>query len=151
MPAPLFKRFAPQSPAPAKQSSPPSSSPISAQAHAGSTADAVAPKKEKKSKRTSKAAVANAEQIGPQEDVVMEDAPAPKASKESKKRKSEVVQEEDARDEEVSKKHKAVFSKFEKASKLSEARKDQGEADVEQQPEEELHGKLLVLSGLRAR
>lgn len=71
----------------------------------------------------------------------MEDVPSETPrSKKSKKRKSDVI---DAPDEDVSKKHKAVLSKFEKASKLAEARKEQEEAgDEVQEPEEELHGML---------
>jgi ATP-dependent RNA helicase DDX51/DBP6 len=100
------------------------------------------PKKEKKSKKR-KSELAEPVAAPVDEDVVMGDAPAeaPKVSKKSKKRKSEVIEEQEGQDEEVSKKHKAVFSKFEKASKLAEARKDQVEADEDdQQPEEELHG-----------
>ncbi|KAF2621666.1 P-loop containing nucleoside triphosphate hydrolase protein [Macroventuria anomochaeta] len=122
MPAPLFKRFAPPTLATAKQSSPPAATP-----------------KSKKKSKTTEVVAAPAEA---QEDVVMEDVPAetPRSSKKSKKRKSEVIEEQDEKNEEVSKKHKAVFSKFEKASKLAEARKDQDETEDDiEQPEEELH------------
>lgn len=139
MPAPLFKRFAP-----------PTSIPAPVQAHAADKAvspEAAPPKKEKKSKKrkseVAEPVAAPVESYEHSEDVVMEDAPAatPKSSKKSKKRKSEVIEAQDEQDGEVSRKHKAVFSKFEKASKLAEARKDQDEAEDEvQQPEEELHG-----------
>lgn len=50
--------------------------------------------------------------------------------------------EQEGQDDDVSKKHKAVFSKFEKASKLAEARKDHEEdVDEAQEPQEELHGR----------
>ncbi|KAJ4410222.1 ATP-dependent RNA helicase dbp6 [Didymella pomorum] len=120
MPGPLFKRFAPPTPATAKEPSPP----------------AVTPKKEKKSKKTAEVVAAPVKDA--QKDVVMGDAPAPKPLKKSKKRKSEVVQEEDEQSEGVSKKHKAVFSKYEKASKLAEARKDEASETIEE-PEEDLH------------
>jgi len=142
MPAPLFKRFAPPTPATQEQSSPPASSPAPAQNHAS---EAAAPKKEKKSKNRKsevvEAVTAPAQTQDHGEDVVMEEVSfeTPKSSKKSKKRKSEVIEEQD---EEVSKKHKAVLSKFEKAAKLAEARKEQdGAGDDAQQPEEELHGK----------
>ncbi|KAF3050060.1 ATP-dependent RNA helicase dbp6 [Didymella keratinophila] len=112
MPAPLFKRFAP---------------PTSATA---------TPKQEKDSNKSAEVAAAPVKDA--QNDVDMEDAPTPKPPKKSKKRKSEVVQEEDEQNEEVSKKHKAVFSKFEKASKLAEARKD-GASETVEEPEEDLH------------
>lgn len=125
MPGPLFKRFAPPTPATAKEPSPP----------------AVTPKKEKKSKKTAEVVAAPVKDA--QKDVVMGDAPAPKPLKKSKKRKSEVVQEEDEQNEGVSKKHKAVFSKYEKASKLAEARKDEASETIEE-PEEDLHGMQAV-------
>jgi ATP-dependent RNA helicase DDX51/DBP6 len=150
MPAPLFKRFAPPTPATQKKSPPPAPSPAPVQELAAEkpSPEAVTPKKEKKSKkRKSEASEPVSKSPDPQdhvEDVVMEDVSAetPKSSKKSKKRKSEVIEDEDA---EISKKHKAVFSKFEKASKLAEARKDQeGAEDNVQQPEEELHGKPVT-------
>ncbi|KAH6644537.1 P-loop containing nucleoside triphosphate hydrolase protein [Boeremia exigua] len=140
MPAPLFRRFVPPTPATAEHSSAPASSPVPVHAPIGLPAEVAAPKKEKKSKKNTKAVEGVAAPTDAQEDVVMEDVTPgpPKAIKKSKKRKSEVIEDQDGQDEEVSKKHKAVFSKFEKASKLAELRKDQQEADTEE-PEEELH------------
>ncbi|KAF3039335.1 ATP-dependent RNA helicase dbp6 [Didymella heteroderae] len=120
MPAPLFKRFAPPTSATAKEASP----------------LAAPPKKEKKSKKTAEAVAAPVEDA--QDDVVMEDAPTPNPPKKSKKRKSDSVEKDGEQDEEVSKKHKTVFSKFEKAAKLAEARKDETVESV-QEAEEELH------------
>lgn len=116
-------------------------------------AEAAAPKKEKskKSKQDARTLEVVAAPTEPYNNVSMEDAAAetPKSVKKSNKRKSEVIEARDGHDEEVSKKHKAVLSKFEKASKLAEARKDQQEADV-QEPEEELHGRHFVqTSGIR--
>ncbi|KAH7066914.1 P-loop containing nucleoside triphosphate hydrolase protein [Paraphoma chrysanthemicola] len=78
--------------------------------------------------------------------VVETSQPVPKSAKKPKKRKrdSEVAVEED---EETSKKHKAIFSKFEKVSKLAEARtqnKAEDESDDDEEPPaeelpEELH------------
>ncbi|KAJ4352617.1 ATP-dependent RNA helicase dbp6 [Ascochyta clinopodiicola] len=144
MPGPLFKRFAPPASAIQKQLSPSASSPQERTTDKALSPEAAPPKTEKKEKRKKRSEAAEPVAIPVHsqdhgEDVVMEDvsAEAPKSSKKSKKRKSEVVEEQD---EEVSKKHKAVLSKFEKASKLAEARRDQGEADDDaQQPEEELH------------
>ncbi|KAF2034106.1 P-loop containing nucleoside triphosphate hydrolase protein [Setomelanomma holmii] len=113
MPAPLFKRWVPPTPAvkpaspdTAKTSSPPQShqkSPV-----AESTSPAVS-----------------------------------KSAKKPKKRKRDVEAAEHSQDEENSKKHKAIFSKFEKVSKLAEARsqhKDEEElAQNEELPSEELH------------
>ncbi|KAH7071652.1 P-loop containing nucleoside triphosphate hydrolase protein [Paraphoma chrysanthemicola] len=68
--------------------------------------------------------------------------PIPKPAKKPKKRKrdSDVAVEED---EETSKKHKAIFSKFEKVSKLAEARtqnKAEDESDDDEEPPaEKLH------------
>lgn len=121
MPAPLFKRFAPPTPATTTETSLP----------------AVTQNNEKKSKKTADVGAAPVEDA--QQDVVMEDMPTPKPVKKSKKRKSEAVQEEDEQNKEVSKKHRAVFSKFEKASKLAEARKDETSETIEE-PEEDLHG-----------
>jgi hypothetical protein len=122
MPAPLFKRFTPPTPATVKQPSSPSSSPAPVNADAELSTEAATLKREKKSKKSSKATEAGADPVGSQEDVVMEDAPTLETSKKPKKRKSEVVAEREGQEDDVSKKHKAVFSKFEKASKLAEAR-----------------------------
>ncbi|KAF9695702.1 hypothetical protein EKO04_006447 [Ascochyta lentis] len=142
MPAPLFKRFAPPAPATQKQPSPPASSSAPVQERTTNKAlspEAAPPKKEKKPKKRKSEVTEPVAVPVHGGDVVMEDvsADAPNPSKRSKKRKSEVVDEQD---EEVSKKHKAVLSKFEKASKLAEARREQDETeDDAQQPEEELH------------
>lgn len=150
MPAPLFKRFAPPTPATQKHSSVPASSPVSVQndvAEKALSPEAAPSKKEKKiEKRKSELTEPTTVPVESQkqnEDVIMEDVSAevPRPNKKSKKRKSELIEEQD---EEVSKKHKAVLSKFEKASRLAEARKDQGSAEDEtQQPEEELHGTMM--------
>ena len=146
MPAPLFKRFAPPTPATIKQPSSPSSSPAPVKADAELSTEAATPKREKKSKKSCKTAGAVADPVVAQEDVVMEDAPTHETSKKSKKRKSEVVAEQEGQEDDVSKKHKAVFSKFEKASKLAEARKDhEGDVDEAQDPQEELHGRPSML------
>jgi ATP-dependent RNA helicase DDX51/DBP6 len=61
----------------------------------------------------------------------------PKSIKKPKKRKRDAeVQEEDV---EVSKKHKNILSKFEKASKLSEARAQHGEEETTGETEEKEH------------
>jgi ATP-dependent RNA helicase DDX51/DBP6 len=66
----------------------------------------------------------------------------PKSAKKPKKRKREAepVEEQDA---ETSKKHKAIFSKYEKVSKLAEARiqtkDDEESVEEEDEPQEELH------------
>ncbi|KAJ4983274.1 ATP-dependent RNA helicase dbp6 [Stagonosporopsis vannaccii] len=141
MPAPLFRRFVPPTPATAEQSTAATSSLAPEHAPVATPAEVAAPKKEKS--KLSKGVTTTDVVAAPIEgynDVAMEDAVAetPKTVKKSKKRKSEVVEEQDGQGEEVFKKHKAVFSKFEKASKLAESRKDQQEAEV-QEPEEELH------------
>ena len=149
MPAPLFKGFAPPTPATAKQPPSPSSSPAPVKIDAKLSTEAATPKREKKSKKSSKTAGVVADPVKSHEDVVMEDAPTLETSKKSRKRKSEVVAEQEGQEDDVSKKHKAVFSKFEKASKLAEARKDHGEdADEAHEPQEELHGRPLAFPNL---
>jgi ATP-dependent RNA helicase DDX51/DBP6 len=162
MPAPLFKRWAPPKPATQQQSPPPASLPVSSRDAAPEKAlspEAPPPKKEKKSKKRHRDVaepVAETPQAHSHVDEPMEeDAPAeaPASHQKPKKRKrdSEVAGEQD---EDVSKKHKAIFSKFEKASKLAEARGqlEDGQDAEDQQPEEELHGKqerLLLERALR--
>jgi len=115
MPAPLFKRWAPPTPAiktaskPAKEAALKASSPV--QQRTESTVPA------------------------PQ-------SASPKPAKKPKKRKRDAeVQDEPAEDS--AKKHKAIFNKFEKVAKLAEAKsqrqegEDSEEKDV--QPAEELH------------
>lgn len=149
MPAPLFRRFVPPTSATEEQSSASASSPAPAPA-----ATKAANRKETKPKMSKQGAgTVKAVAVPPEvsEDVSMEDVPAetPKSVKRSKKRKSEVIEEQDGQDEDVSKKHKGVLSKFEKAQKLAEARKEQPEVEVEvEQSEEELHGKHFVRSVL---
>ncbi|KAF1923240.1 P-loop containing nucleoside triphosphate hydrolase protein [Didymella exigua CBS 183.55] len=122
MPASLFKRFAPLTPATVLDASKP----------------AETPKKNEKTRKIKTAEVIAAPAKVAQEDAIMEDAPTSNPSKKSKKRKSEVFEKPKEQNEDVSKKHKGVFSKFEKASKLAEARKDEVVEGVED-PEEELH------------
>jgi ATP-dependent RNA helicase DDX51/DBP6 len=114
MPAPLFKRWAPPTPA-AKPTT--------------SAVEVAAPKVSSPTpERTASPAV---------------EAPSstPKSAKKPKKRKRDAEAPTEA-DDETSKKHKAIFTKFEKASKLSEARsqRQNGEdSDKDEQPAEELH------------
>jgi hypothetical protein len=151
MPAPLFKRFAPPTPATVKQPSSPSSSSAPVKVDAELSTEAATPKREKKSKKSSKTTEVVADPVEAQEDVFMEDAPTLETSKKSKKRKSEVVAEQEGQEDDVSKKHKAVFSKFEKASKLAEARKDHEEdVDEAQEPQEELHGRPSTFLNLES-
>jgi ATP-dependent RNA helicase DDX51/DBP6 len=73
--------------------------------------------------------------------VASEKPSTPKAAKKPKKRKRDV--EAEASEDDVSKKHKAIFSKFEKVSKLAEARNQQQDDDEVEESvvpiEEELH------------
>ncbi|KAF1939904.1 P-loop containing nucleoside triphosphate hydrolase protein [Clathrospora elynae] len=123
MPAPLFKRWAPPTPALKQQFSP---------------QPPVHEKTAEVSGRT--APVAEAVASSPAPDVETAAAEAPKSIKKPKKRKRDVEAQEE--DEEVSKKHKNILSKFEKAARLAEARSQRGEEEevttgaVEQ---EELH------------
>lgn len=121
MPAPLFKRFAPPTPATVIGASPP--------------ATTLNSREKSKKNKSAEALAAPAEDT--HEDVAMTDVPTPKIAKKTKKRKSEVVEEQN---EDVSKKHKAVFTKFERVSKLAEARKDEIVEEIED-TDEELHGK----------
>lgn len=114
MPAPLFKRWAPPNPSPK-----PSRNPVD-----------VVPAK-----------IPSPISDHVSSPVASEKASTPKAAKKPKKRKRDAhdaLEEDDG-----SKKHKAIFSKFEKVSKLAEARsQQQNDDDVEEgvvQAEEELH------------
>jgi ATP-dependent RNA helicase DDX51/DBP6 len=122
MPAPLFKRFAPPVAVAKKQSSPP---PARAEAKAASP---TFPANE----------VVAVSSPAPVEDTPV--AEAPKTSKKPKKRKRDVEAAND-QDDEVSKKHKNILSKFEKAAKLAEAKSQnvEEEASNEVQEQEELH------------
>jgi ATP-dependent RNA helicase DDX51/DBP6 len=115
MPAPLFKRWAP--PTPAITSAPKPVAVAASKASSPAIQRTESPAAEVQSS-TSK--------------------PAKKPKK--RKRDSEI---RDEPDEENSKKHKAIFTKFEKASKLAEARIQHKDEDVsegdEEQPAEELH------------
>lgn len=146
MPAPLFRRFVPQPSATTALSNVSESSPAPVDAPIATGAEAATPKdkKKKKSGKGDNSVEVVKAPTGLFEDVDMEDVPVetPKSVKQSKKRKSEVIEDQAGQDVDVSKKHKGVLSKFEKAQKLAEARKDHQEAAEEsQQPEEELHGK----------
>ena len=123
MPAPLFKRFAPPAPIANKQPSP-------------------APARDQVTKASSPPyaateVVADSHPASVQDSVVLE---VPKTIKKPKKRKRNAEAAE-AQDDEVSKKHKNILSKFEKASKLAEVVGQKGEEEVsyEAQEPEELH------------
>ncbi|KAH7389915.1 P-loop containing nucleoside triphosphate hydrolase protein [Pyrenochaeta sp. MPI-SDFR-AT-0127] len=140
MPAPLFKRWAPPKPA-VKQASPVGSA-LGKTAKTSSLTD-VATDSSPAKQSTTRTVSPEAPQYGSNPASVVEEALAelPKSIKKPKKRKreSEAMKQE----EEGSKKHKTIFSKFEKASKLAEAR-NQGEdgehlSGLEEQPTEELH------------
>jgi ATP-dependent RNA helicase DDX51/DBP6 len=122
MPAPLFKRFAPPTPA-FKKPSPPApvhQRPAKASSPIDGTTDLVAPT--------------------PTETEEPEAVETPKSAKKPKKRKRE-AEAATGQDEEVSKKHKNIFSKFEKASRLAEAKSQNAEEEVTrvEGEKEELH------------
>jgi ATP-dependent RNA helicase DDX51/DBP6 len=123
MPAPLFKRWAPPKPAAAPTPTPaPTHAPKHAHDTTLKTSSPVHHRTESPVEEPQKA--------------------TPKSAKKPKKRKrdSEV---QDGSEEETSKKHKAIFTKFEKASKLAEARSQRKDEDdlegQEEEPSEELH------------
>jgi ATP-dependent RNA helicase DDX51/DBP6 len=122
MPAPLFKRFVPPTPAVRKPSSP-------------------APAHDEPAKASSPID-GSTEVIAPASAIVeeFEAVETPKSIKKPKKRKRE-AEVANGQDEEASKKHKNVLSKFEKAAKLAEAKSQQGEEDVthEAEGQEVLH------------
>jgi ATP-dependent RNA helicase DDX51/DBP6 len=74
--------------------------------------------------------------------VIKADSLTPKSAKKAKKRKRDVETQAE-QDEDASKKHKAIFTKFEKASKLAEARNQRRDEDEsvekDELPAEELH------------
>jgi ATP-dependent RNA helicase DDX51/DBP6 len=116
MPAPLFKRWAP--PTLSKPTPKPTIS----------SAEAVAPK----------AASPVPERIA---SPAVEAASTPKSAKKPKKRKRDTEAPVEA-DEETSKKHKAIFNKYERVTKLAEARsqrQDGEESEKDERPAEELH------------
>ncbi|KNG44391.1 p-loop containing nucleoside triphosphate hydrolase protein [Stemphylium lycopersici] len=127
MPAPLFKRFAPPAPAPAIQKQP-SPVPVHNEVAKASSPSPSPPAVE---------AIAASSPAHVEEAVV---ADAPKSIKKPKKRKREVEVANDDNDE-VSKKHKNILSKFEKASKLAEAKSQQHEEEATKgdEEQEELH------------
>jgi ATP-dependent RNA helicase DDX51/DBP6 len=123
MPAPLFKRFAPPAPIVKKQPSP-------------------APARNEFSKASSPTLTAT-DMVAASNPAPVQDSAAveaPKTIKKPKKRKRDTGATTD-QDDEVSKKHKNILSKFEKASKLAEAigQKGEEEASTETQGQEELH------------
>jgi ATP-dependent RNA helicase DDX51/DBP6 len=115
MPAPLFKRWAP----PALPTKPTANTVVEASPKAPSPVQ----------ERTA----------SPATEVV---SSTPKSAKKPKKRKRDVETQAE-QDEDTSKKHKAIFTKFEKASKLAEARNQRKDEDdleeKEELPAEELH------------
>jgi ATP-dependent RNA helicase DDX51/DBP6 len=115
MPAPLFRRWAP----PALPTNPPAKTVVEASPKAPSPVQERA--------------------ASPATEVV---SSTPKSAKKPKKRKRD-IETQAGQDEDTSKKHKAIFTKFEKASKLAEARNQrQDEDDLEEKeelPAEELH------------
>ncbi|KAF2827991.1 P-loop containing nucleoside triphosphate hydrolase protein [Ophiobolus disseminans] len=113
MPAPLFKRWAPPKPV---------TKPVPKPATVES------------------ARISSPIQERTESPVVEAKLSTPKAAKKPKKRKREAEAQDE--DDETSKKHKAIFSKFEKVSKLAEARGQQHGEDDESndaQAQEELH------------
>ncbi|KAL6705577.1 ATP-dependent RNA helicase dbp6 [Coniothyrium glycines] len=120
MPAPLFKRWAPTS-KPAPKPAPPAL-PATQQAS-----------------RQASHAHSLAEVESPHSALAVEEAHVEviKSVKKPKKRKRDAGAKE--QDEETSKKHKNIFNKFEKASRLAEARKEEGSVEDEDAPLEELH------------
>ncbi|CAO2652601.1 Nn.00g008840.m01.CDS01 [Neocucurbitaria sp. VM-36] len=122
MPAPLFKRWAP--PTPVVKPSP------------------LAPIHDEIAKAPSPPNTATESTPTEQSPVVIEARiETPKSIKKPKKRKRDAEAQE--QEEETSKKHKAIFSKFEKVSKLAEARgqreDDEPTNGAEEQGAEELH------------
>jgi ATP-dependent RNA helicase DDX51/DBP6 len=123
MPAPLFKRFAPPAPIVEKASAP-------------------APARDEAAKASSPTFAA-AEFVTASSPAPVRDSAAveaPKTVKKPKKRKRDAEAAND-QDDEVSKKHKNILSKFEKAAKLAEAKSQLGgeEAANEAPEQQELH------------
>ncbi|RMZ68652.1 hypothetical protein GMOD_00008378 [Pyrenophora seminiperda CCB06] len=115
MPAPLFKRFVPP-PAPVKKQSSPS--PVPVRNEAAQVSSPTSP---------TARAVTSSIHVPVQEVAALN---SPKPSKKPKKRKRDADVAND-QDEEVSKKHKNILSKFEKAAKLAEAMNQKGEEEEE--------------------
>ncbi|XP_014551213.1 hypothetical protein COCVIDRAFT_20478 [Bipolaris victoriae FI3] len=117
MAGPLFKRFAPPAPAPKKQSSP---TPVHSE--------------------TSNPAHTTNEPVVAFVTTPVEGDVVPRSIKKPKRRKRETEEANDESDE-VAKKHKSILSKFEKSSKLAEAKSQQHEDEVtdKEEEEEELH------------
>jgi ATP-dependent RNA helicase DDX51/DBP6 len=123
MPAPLFKRFAPPAPIVEKASAP-------------------APARDEAAKASSPTFAA-AEFVTASSPAPVRDSAAveaPKTVKKPKKRKRDAEAAND-QDDEISKKHKSILSKFEKAAKLAEAKSQLGgeEAANEAPEQQELH------------
>jgi ATP-dependent RNA helicase DDX51/DBP6 len=134
MPAPLFKRFAPPTPAFKKPSTP-------APVHHG-PAKVSSPTDRPIDRPVDRTTEVIATNPAPVEDA--EAVETPKSTKKPKKRKREAGAEAEAateQDEGASKKHKNIFSKFEKASKLAGAKSQKGEEEASNEEEEqgELH------------
>ncbi|KAF1833103.1 P-loop containing nucleoside triphosphate hydrolase protein [Decorospora gaudefroyi] len=124
MPAPLFKRFAPPTPAVKKRSSP---APVpDVVAHASSPTHVPVT-----------AAIVTSDPELIEETAALD---TPKSIKKPKKRKRDIDAVED-QDDDVSKKHKSILSKFEKSSKLAEAKSQGVENEVPKglEEKEELH------------
>ena len=119
MPAPLFKRFAPPS-APVKKQ--PSPAPVRNEVIEASSPTA-----------PTTHAVTNSIHA-PVEEAIALDSPKPSKKPKKRKREADVANDQD---EEVSKKHKNIFSKFEKAAKLAEARNQQGEDETTDEAKEQ--------------
>ncbi|EUC37723.1 hypothetical protein COCCADRAFT_22697 [Bipolaris zeicola 26-R-13] len=117
MAGPLFKRFAPPAPAPKKQPSP---TPVHSE--------------------TSNPAHTTNEPVVASVTTPVEGDVVPRSIKKPKRRKRETEEANDESDE-VAKKHKSILSKFEKSSKLAEAKSQQHEDEVtdKEEEEEELH------------
>ena len=121
MPAPLFKRFAPP-PAPVQEQSAP------ATVHTGK--EAIKP-----SSPTSATTHAATNSIHtPVEEAAVFDSPKPSKKPKKRKREADVASHYD---EEVSKKHKNILSKFEKAAKLAETKNHQSEDEVSDEAKEQ--------------
>lgn len=141
MPAPLFKRWAPPKPA-IKQLQSASPADDADETTSGSTHIAIDSNPAQKSKKRKVTPEAPKHASSPTP--MAEEAPIdpPKSIKKPKKRKREP--EAIGQEEEDSKKHKAIFSKFEKVSKLAEARSQREDGEPldgrDELPAEELHG-----------
>jgi ATP-dependent RNA helicase DDX51/DBP6 len=126
MPAPLFKRWAPPKPAAAPTPTPLSPAPTTAP----KTVPDTTPKISSPTDLRAESPVEEAQKA------------TPKLAKKPKKRKRD-SEARDEPEEETSRKHKAIFTKFGKASKLAEARSQRRDEDDlhgrDEEPSEELH------------